>query len=388
MATTSTKPRLLSLDLMRGYFLVVIILDHLGRWGSPFEFVTGRGHLWVSAAEGFFFISGLLVGLTSIRKISQIGFRPIWLKLWRRSLLLYVLGVAGTLIFTWIAFRLGWAPKVDITSSRDWSVIIPEALRLVYVYGWQDFLPRYAIYMFFAPLAGYLISRGLWWSVLWTSILIWLWKGQVSFNSAWQVVFFSGMIVGYYFPQIKACFNTRLSPRLQKLSKGLLVSVAAIGLVISYIINIGPQFLYDYSRIVDPLWNHFSDLATKQLVANTLTTWSWSLEPFFSHGTMGLGRFGFFLIAFAALFVIVQRYDRLITRYAGWLLLPFGRNSLLTYMVHAVVIFTIDTLIPRPTDNIFLFHTLHAILALALVWISVNILLKLRLAYNQMRATT
>lgn len=56
------RPRILALDLLRGAFLVAIIVDHL-HWGpSWFRLLSGGGKMFTSPAEGFFAISGILVG--------------------------------------------------------------------------------------------------------------------------------------------------------------------------------------------------------------------------------------------------------------------------------------------------------------------------------------
>ena len=48
---------------MRGWFLVIIILDHLTYFPNGLTFLTGDSRLAVSAAEGFFIISGLVLGI-------------------------------------------------------------------------------------------------------------------------------------------------------------------------------------------------------------------------------------------------------------------------------------------------------------------------------------
>lgn len=54
--------RLDYLDYLRGYFVVVIITDHLWRYPSLFSLITGEARLWMTAAEGFVMISGFLIG--------------------------------------------------------------------------------------------------------------------------------------------------------------------------------------------------------------------------------------------------------------------------------------------------------------------------------------
>ena len=60
---TQRRSRDLALDLLRGYFLVVIMIDHLRYAVNPLYLVSGRQSLWVTAAEGFVLISGFLVGM-------------------------------------------------------------------------------------------------------------------------------------------------------------------------------------------------------------------------------------------------------------------------------------------------------------------------------------
>lgn len=59
-----SKKRIIAFDTMRGLFMATIIIDHLGTaFGiSLFIFLTGGGGLPVSAAEGFFLLSGFMVG--------------------------------------------------------------------------------------------------------------------------------------------------------------------------------------------------------------------------------------------------------------------------------------------------------------------------------------
>ena len=83
------RDRILALDLLRGYLLCVITIDHLFRFPGLFDLFTGRGQLWVSAAEGFFLISGILVGKIYGSKIAY-NLRGETKKLWGRAGKLYL----------------------------------------------------------------------------------------------------------------------------------------------------------------------------------------------------------------------------------------------------------------------------------------------------------
>ena len=63
--------RIDTIDIIRGYFLFVIIIDHLARFFGFFDLFTGGGRQWVSAAEGFFFISGMMIGLVRAKKLKD-----------------------------------------------------------------------------------------------------------------------------------------------------------------------------------------------------------------------------------------------------------------------------------------------------------------------------
>src|SRR5262245_56218398 len=60
-ASPTPRQRDRALDLLRGYLLCVILVDHIHWFPSLFEPLTGCGQLWASAAEGFLLISGFLV---------------------------------------------------------------------------------------------------------------------------------------------------------------------------------------------------------------------------------------------------------------------------------------------------------------------------------------
>jgi hypothetical protein len=98
------KKRILAFDILRGFFLIVILINHIELYPNFFDLFTGRGRLLVSAAEGFFFMSGLLVGMVYKRRIA-LGMKFIFKKMWKRAFVLYLASVFFTLLFTFL--RLG-----------------------------------------------------------------------------------------------------------------------------------------------------------------------------------------------------------------------------------------------------------------------------------------
>jgi len=82
----SKRRRIFELDLLRGFFVVIIIIDHLQLWPSPLRYLTGEGRLWVTAAEGFFLISGLLVGYIRGFKNKDKSLKDISIKLTKENI--------------------------------------------------------------------------------------------------------------------------------------------------------------------------------------------------------------------------------------------------------------------------------------------------------------
>src|SRR5207302_8625310 len=131
---------ILALDLLRGYFLVVIVIDHLAFFPSVFQFASGRGELWTSAAEGFFIISGLLVGYIYGPRLEQNASQAVQ-KILCRAAKLYIWAVTLTWLFVW------WAHYVDASRIKEGLWVAPplgqflyKTLTLQYSYGWANFL--------------------------------------------------------------------------------------------------------------------------------------------------------------------------------------------------------------------------------------------------------
>src|SRR5438445_144468 len=91
---TPPSSRILALDLLRGYLILVIASVHLSYYPSLLGIFDGRGQLWVSEAEGFFFISGLLIGIIRQRDISRSGLALACRKVLKRGFRLYTASIA------------------------------------------------------------------------------------------------------------------------------------------------------------------------------------------------------------------------------------------------------------------------------------------------------
>src|SRR5437660_950948 len=103
-AYVAEKGRDLRFDLLRGYCLMVMTIDHIGGASWLYNF-TGEGRFFITAAEGFFFISGLVMGMIYMKKIKAEGIGAVVPKLLKRAGKLYLVTVGLTLFFVLLALN-------------------------------------------------------------------------------------------------------------------------------------------------------------------------------------------------------------------------------------------------------------------------------------------
>jgi hypothetical protein len=173
--------RIFELDLLRGIFIAIIFIDHLQFWPSPLKYITGEGRLWVSAAEGFFLISGLLIGYIRAYKGQKHSLKDLSIKLWKRAGMLYVWGVVITLYIVVFSLWVGGPqthpllPKLpDASQLSSAGIFIGNVVSANFFSDWIYFLRLYAIMLAVTPLFLWLVRRkniGVWRS--WLARAVW-----------------------------------------------------------------------------------------------------------------------------------------------------------------------------------------------------------------------
>lgn len=342
VATNVKSNRIVALDIIRGWFLIVILINHIELYPSGFDYLTGRGRLFVSAAEGFFFMSGLLVGMVYRRRLTQ-GIKFIFKKMWTRALELYLASIFFTLLFTAAAVFLNHQTiKYGLYNVINWPHIIKETVLMRYGYGWADFLDRFAILMFIAPITFYLLAVGRWWLMISLSFVVWLAGQRIAvdnFTMTWQFLFNLAMLTGFYWQAITDKWYS-LSYRLKHKIKLWVIWLSAISFSLSY------ASVYLLSVLNEKLTGLPHWLYSLTLNWNTANAWVWQ---FGQKWTMGPLRIVLFLLWFATLFMFVHKYSGGINRRTKHLVELLGRNSLLVYIIHAFVVFAFKLFIP--TDS-------------------------------------
>ena len=219
-------PRIALLDGLRGLFLVLMLLNHLTFSGGAALGWLNYSHLaFIESAQGFIFLSGLLVGLVYMRSFERqglfpatrrLGWRALQLYGWHLSLVLGVLVLSRLIEGSWAAWGAWLGHLYD--SGTAYAV---AAAGLLYQPTFMDILPQYIVYLLISPAVLYLVATGQLWLVAALSLSAWLFvqlgthlplltKAEAAlryggvdlvlrahFNPlAWQIVFVPGVVVG------------------------------------------------------------------------------------------------------------------------------------------------------------------------------------------------
>lgn len=336
-STSAVSKRIEALDYLRGFFILVIIVDHLWRWPNLFQYISGRGELWVSAAEGFVIISGLLVGYIRGRKGLKKSFREITQKLILRGGLLYIWTLITACIFVAATWYLTYRSNTAFIpyAHGDWWNVMRDTVTLNYAHLLTHFLYLYAIFLVLSPILIWLLRQGMWWVAVTISAAGWLFGYILDIEwLQWQVLFFVPATVGFYLDSI-----ITYSRKLPSAVISTFMTAALASIVLSAMI------ILPY----DP---------------GTYTLDTFSREP------MSIARILLSFVWFIALAWLFNKILPWLEKYAGWLLMPFGTRSLTAYIVHGFVLMLIALLFPTSTS--LLLNTLYVCIAVLGTWIIVR----------------
>lgn len=234
-------PRVALLDGLRGYFLVFMLITHL--FGGEYALVkVNHAELgFVQDAQGFVFLSGLLVGALYGRRMERQGFAGPARQVWKRAFELY-LWTLGLMVAVLVLRQVLpgaatiWSEWLGLLPTRAAPVTVAAAT-LLYQPTFFDILPQYILYMAVAPFLLWLCVTGRAAVVLAGSVLLWLamqlgihlaiadginvvlgasYEGltlRAAFNPlAWQILFFSAMAIGALWAQGKVDVGRILDP--------------------------------------------------------------------------------------------------------------------------------------------------------------------------------
>ena len=175
--TRAKVERQIELDWLRGLMLVLMTTTHLPTWfsshvGQPFGFV--------SAAEGFVFLSAYLVGTVYSHIANARGYETMRRALWSRAIKVYAAHIGLLLFLVWllvpVATRHGAHAITDLASFyvAQPKVAVVTGMLLAYNPPLLDILPMYVVFLLISPFALEFASRRGWGTLLAVSAALWL----------------------------------------------------------------------------------------------------------------------------------------------------------------------------------------------------------------------
>ena len=320
----------LRVDLLRGFCIFAMVVDHFG--GDSWLYsITGGNRFYVSAAEGFIFISGFIMGQAYRAKRDRSGLPSAMAEALRRARTLYLATVALLYLYTDITLWTGRDFGLGIDSPQEIAV---AALTLHYTYHGTDILAMYTLLLAVAPIILLLLSVGEWYWVLIPSWAIWLtyqvypeeaaipWYIRHGENfplAAWQVLFVTGNVLGFYRGALTQWLQRFRRLRVVAVSLGLAVTLALISL--AWGTENGAQFAF---FDIDP--NVLNESFFKVPLR------PWRIVAFVSVAIVAYTSATYFWVP--------------IRRVLGWLMLPLGQAALYSYIVHFFLILLVYNLAP------------------------------------------
>lgn len=342
--TVPPARRIVELDLLRGFFIVVIILDHLQFWPSPLQYITGQGRLWASAAEGFFIISGLLIGYLRAYKGVHTPLKELSAKLLKRAATLWVWCVGITAVVLtlslWLPGDTTLLPKLpDPEQASSLPVLVGNILTMNYASDWIYFLRLYAIMLACTPIFLWCIRKKH--TLAFVALMLGTYLVSLTFNAnepamQWQVLFFGAALIGWRLEAILSWLRKR--PKVRRAVVVGLITTTLSTMALSYFMVHG--------------WNYVESPATS-ISLNTYLSIRANVDPIFSNDPLVLSRILLSFLWFGGLLALFHVIRKPLERGLGWLLLTFGHASLTAYCLQAVVLVFIVKFM-EPTDNFWL----------------------------------
>jgi len=325
--------RYLQLDALRGIFLIIMALDHFEGF---FRKLIYQRIGFITAAEGFIFLSGIVAGLVYGRYREK---NKLIRKSLKRVLTIYKYHVGTVLFFCALIFLIPFY-------HDTWEIYVPSfvnqplpslisALMLLYQPYFTDILPLYIILVLVMPLMIILLQQGrivIFWGLICSLWLVGFYLGQPdyifegtifgylpihlgNFNIlSWQLIFFTGLFFGF-----RKRMNTEYATKTKMPLLFLSILVAGFFFSVRNGMHLGIDYGLDFTS--DKLWFHF----------------------IFNKFNLGIGRIINFLAISYITAVLLRKYKKLLRN--SWLVV-LGQNSIKVYAAHLISLFFFYPVIP------------------------------------------
>jgi hypothetical protein len=340
------------LDGFRGFFLIFMVIIHTNE-----DLKTLLGKLnhhyfgWVEDAQGFIFISGLVVGLVYAGISIRSGDAAMRRAVWKRIRTIYKYQASLIILMLFVALGLGvsahhevLAPYIEMPVS-----FTTASLMLVAASRHMGILPMYIYFMALTPLTLIAFRKNLGFAVAIISGMIWMLAQTgissvavdaiedairpvaelelgIFFNIAgWQVIYVGGLYLGYKLANNELSLEWLKKPEIEVAACFAFVGILALGVFDRIIFNdiISEEFS---NRFIEN--NPRKNFSPIYLIA-------FLLDLFFITWILVAGS-----TSRIAIF-------RAVSRFFTWLLhLPIltrlGQYSLQVFAFHIVVVYTVS----------------------------------------------
>lgn len=220
------------IDGFRGFFLLFMMIIHVNDVVDTVIGKLNHHYLgWVEDAQGFVFISGLVVGLVYGGILLRKSYGAMQNAIWRRISTIYThqAGLIAIFAAAGLAALVTQTPAGILGSYQgDPVAFVAASLMLVSASSHMGILPMYLYFMVLTPFALWALARGYGLPVLMVSALAWIFAQTggldvvetgaeaalastgnpvrlgIFFNIfGWQALFFGGLYAGFLLAQGK-----------------------------------------------------------------------------------------------------------------------------------------------------------------------------------------
>jgi hypothetical protein len=342
----------LRIDFLRGIAIVSMVFNHLE--SSSYFSAINRGHIYASAAEGFVFLSGLVLGMVTLGRINKVGFSEAMKKLLERSGKLYLTSLILMSVLGLLSIIApGWTrPAFDFAPGTWWQILLAAATFHL-APPVIDILQLYVLLLLFSPAIFWMLRKGFWLPVLAISWTFWsiqqLHPYALSFHpldrehpyfalAGWQILYVHGVLAGYYRQKLQQLWG-----KIPKIPLVLCLVLIVTGSIITahYDIQLGVWPAKFSDRVAWLAWTDRSRVGFLRLI----------------------NHIGFFPL----LYIIVDTFWQPLNKILGKLLISLGQNSLYVYIVH-VPVTVIWFLIPALVDGNPIVTTIAQAVAVGCFW--------------------
>lgn len=362
------------LDFLRGLAVLVMVIDHVAG-PSPLQLLTGGNRFFVSAAEGFVFISGFLVGIVYGAKVRRHGWPHAARQALGRAFTLYAVSVWLTLAAAFLSsvFGLWWAPDPQQTTVGHFLLEIMTFQRAYYL---VDVMQLYTLLLAVTPLALWLLDRGRWRWLLALCIGIWLtfqlsdgefhlpWPIQdnpVFVFASWQLLFIGAMVLGYERVAVQRVWTRLTKPIRTRLPGGWLPLLTMLVGFMIWLHMTNGAILRELGLVADPaaafdVWFDKTRLPPLRLLASA--------------------------IVFAFAWTVVDRFWSILIRISGSLILPIGTRALSAYVTHVLIVAIAGAVVVNPSAvsrqlfqlgwSVSALNVASQVIAILVVWIIIR----------------